>query len=112
MNCKHCGEQNVKMSWDKATIAELEKNEACFTCNYWIEMAERDKKHNRWIVTNKFVHYVIGEGNSYPRGFDGRLFIIKRNGEIVKTNDLWHQGDIPIHLQHLFTINAEFVKEN
>lgn len=46
-------------------------------------------------------------------GHGGRLFKIKMlsDGQIVETNDLWYQGEIPQEYRDRFPDNAEFVKE-
>lgn len=81
-----------------------------FTKKYWEDLIERDIP-NRLVING--VHYVHnGMSKSKYRGMGGSEYTIKLNGgAIVKTNDLWHQGDIPQEFRDELPDNAEFVKE-
>jgi hypothetical protein len=63
------------------------------------------------------VHYRIGKhiANIKPSllGFGGRHSTIRMidTGEIIETNDLWHQGTVPEEYRELMPNNAEFVQQ-
>lgn len=90
-------------------------NNFCHSCNFWMELYERDKTDRYCIVING-THYVIAEESptslSSFRGFGGQRFNIQRlNGEIIHTTNLWSQGRIPYRFLDKFPNNAVFLKE-
>ena len=85
-------------------------NEQCHTCDYWIRQASEPGG----IVTPMYTHYRFHNPNEPltggAKGFGGAEFlIIGLTGVspqvMIFTNDLWHQGHIPEHLQEMFRPN-------
>jgi len=80
---------------------------------YWMNLIDNPPK-NRLVING--VHYThegmqIGVRKSW-RGSNGKLFTIKlKDGTIVKTNSLWHQGTIPEYFRDQLPDNAEFIND-
>ena len=112
ITCKICGTVEEKRFVEEVQRV-MEKEELCFTCNFWREQMELDKKSpNDYVIVDN-VHYRIGpEGyDGYFRGYSGRKFIIKFNdGRERVTTNLWCQGDIPDgYWRDLMPDNAIFI---
>lgn len=88
-------------------------NEECFHRHYWDALAARlnvDKDYNYVIVDQEV--YEIGNDYDFPRGFDGKHWIIDFNdGTVRETNSLWDRGKLPEKLTHDFKDNATFRKD-
>lgn len=58
-------------------------------------------------------HYAIWpETDTGARGFGGRQFTIQfSDGRVVRTTNLWHQGEIPEQFRAFLPDNARFVRD-
>lgn len=110
--CSNCGslEPNKYM---EPINSQMIAAQLCFKCNFWQGIALSSKSPNSVRIKGK--HYFIHKDASSdcPKsmlGFGGRKFVIKfLDGRTVVTNNLWHQGDIPVSFQDTLFDNAEFV---
>lgn len=84
-----------------------------FKRTFWLEKYAEDQKEpdHRVAIINGTHYYIDNEdAEGYFRGFGGAEFIIEFNdGAIVKTTNLWCQGNIPDEFKDLFPNNAKFV---
>ena len=117
--CTLCGGKHDPENYLQDRIREImEEKHLCFRCANWLWQHELDRTKtarlgNVAIINGK--HYVLNpsNGGNWPSGFGGARFKIRFNdGREVVCNNLWHQGEIPEHLRHLFPDNAAFVKED
>lgn len=90
----------------------------CFGCNFWTRhMLTPDSTRLRKVRVGGR-HYCFDPSNpiktsgpSVGRGFGGRRFKIEfADGEVVETNNLWHQGSIPELFKERMPDNARFVE--
>ena len=81
----------------------------CFIKYYWSRTLDNDAL----IIDGVCYHdggFVQDESKVAFLGFGGMVFYIKKNtGEIIKTNNLWRNGDIPNYIK--IKDNAKFIKE-
>jgi hypothetical protein len=110
--CVECGEA-LKFEWTETIEAEIRLRRLCFTCNHWQGHIE---KPGGIIV--KGTHYRCGEEtkrdpwNRAFRGFGGSTFYIQmNNGTLLKSTNLWCQGNIPEHFKTRLPDNARFLTE-
>lgn len=108
MKCSICGKEFEKPAYggNYSTICSSE----CFRKAFWQEKV--DRKDDYLIIEG--VCYYVGDENDKGsfRGFSGRKFYIrKRNGQLLKTTNLWCQGDVPDEFRDELRDNAEFVRE-
>lgn len=100
--CSVCG----KVINGKPMYHENICSDKCFKKDFW------DHTLDETAVIVNGTCYHIGDENSPScfRGFGGREFTIrfKKDGKIVKTTNLWHNGKVPesYHVED----NAEFVR--
>lgn len=86
----------------------------CSDCDFAMDLWRmRDRVD---VARIKGEHYIIGTGigerQNRALGMSGAEATIKfKDGRIVKTNDLWHQGKIPAVVAHLLEDNAAFVRK-
>lgn len=105
--CSECGKQFRTNFYQKD---ELLARKVCFSCNFWLEYV--DKKDDKNIFRIDGAHYAKGsETNDKDifKGFGGREFWIEKDGELIKTTNLWFQGDIPAHFKDRLPDNDKFV---
>lgn len=82
----------------------------CFTCGFWHEKLPFAEDPSSVRVEG--THYWIAPDEPQPlfRGFGGSWFTIKfHDGRVVKTNNLWCQGEIEQRFRDRLPDNAEFV---
>lgn len=98
MKCKCCGKETP--SGDK-----------CFTCEFWEDMLKRDQAEDSHLhFVAEGAHYCIGDedSTSYFRGFDGaKVTITFNDGTVVKSSNLWYQGEIPENFRDKFPDTAK-----
>lgn len=104
--CKECG-KHYHSSMTGSTLREG----LCFKCNFWMDKVawENDPEEKLRCVRVSGKHYHISEGFGFSKGFGGSKFCIQfKDGRLVQTSNLWHQGDIPAHFKKRLPDNAEF----
>jgi hypothetical protein len=104
--CRCCGKTYIK-NLDR----DVYLGANCFDCSFWLRKIDytEDLADRRVVIDGN--HYMISEVKStYPRGFNGELFIIQFfDGRIIKTNNLWSQGSIPERFRKMLPDNAIFL---
>lgn len=80
----------------------------CFTKKFWNNIIAEKDKH---IVVGGTCYAVATAPTNGFYGFDGRGFRIKMldTGEVITTNNLWCQGEVPKEYRHLLPNTAQFV---
>lgn len=112
-NCYKCGEAVDTSKYWKERALELEIASICNTCKFWFnKMFDDIVSHKGSFVIANGSHYIIGDENSADsfRGFYGAKFTVKFfDGRVVKTSNLWHQGEIPEVFKAEMPDNAELI---
>lgn len=80
---------------------------------YWQQRQEW--KNNPKSLRIDGVQYWLGDDEPFTpkrwKGFGGRKFTIRRlTGEVIETDNLWYNGDIPEAMREQLPDNAEFVR--
>lgn len=106
--CYMCGSENNFKNTHRP------KNNFCETCQFWYDKVKLDMEKNTNVLRVNGEHYTISEPLAkhlhFMRGMGGNQFTIKFNdGRIVHTDNLWHQGRIPIAWREYLPDNAEFI---
>lgn len=110
MNCKMCGKEFEKVSY----LGKYENvcSTKCFNDSFWEERVQL-KKENRLIIIKGEAYVDAGKTTDLYcgfNGFGGREFKIKMNtGEIIETNNLWHNGTVPENYAKQLEDNAIFL---
>ena len=109
--CRECGSV-VQSDYLEPSGSQILEHNICFSCNHWRVKVDIYHSSNQ-VVIDGDCYYI--KQNKDPdvgfSGFGGQLFHIKKsNGEIVHTNNLWHNGEIPSHFRDRLMDNAEFIK--
>lgn len=111
VKCVICGKEIEKSKYYDTILCSSE----CFSTNYWNEYA-KDMGYRNVIIDGKayYINSFYSENDdrkSSWKGFSGRKFTIKKHsGEIVITEDLIFNGDIPDNFKEIIKDNAEFIK--
>ena len=111
--CCKCGEVVDTSEYWEDVAQEMEGRQFCHSCNFWQNHIENDATVNKDVfVIADGVHYIIGDENStdYFRGFGGAKVTINfKDGRVVKSSNLWCQGNIPERFRNEMPDNAEIV---
>ena len=104
--CTHCGYliNFAYMNW-----RSLLKHKACFICDHWLSVIERDNPKR--IVIDGHIYSDGGRNRQSlgTLGFGGREFhIVMNDGTEIKTNNLWSGGEIPEKWRERLPDNARF----
>ena len=107
MICEICGKNFEKELWG----GEFSRccSEHCFTIKFWDGICEEKEEH---VVINGVCYAIADEPVNGFLGYGGRKFKIKMfdTGEVIETNNLWCQGDVPEEYKYRLPNTAEFVR--
>lgn len=113
MKCEVCGKEIEQSAFSNAILCSSK----CHTDFFWLcklEIMQNDKDYAARIAIIDGSMFYIGDENTRGiRGFGGREFIIKfedRTPSLIKTTNLWYNGDIPLNLQDKFPNNARWAE--
>lgn len=95
--CIHCGKcADVKQPSRNSSPGIASAPERCFTEQFWAEVVEVIEHH--FIMNGNAYSFTKGEG-----GFGGRRFTIElEDGRVLEDVGLWHRGEVPESIKHLF----------
>jgi len=111
--CQVCGDVELAEYCDQELIDKLKEKEICHTCDFWINdiLGDMDKRLVVRFGDGLRVYYDDGmKPEKRPfMGGDGAKWEYRKVGdeEVTISNDVWCNGDVPKHLEHLFEINCE-----
>jgi hypothetical protein len=117
MICKICRKE-LEFNFDEETLEKMRKTRLCFGCTFWEEKVALRKINDPNAVVIKGKHYYMGKEEKQSeyelRGFGGQEFNFrflsgKQKGKIIKTTNLWYNGEIPEQFKDKLTDNAKFV---
>jgi hypothetical protein len=111
--CKTCGEE-IWLTFGEELNKTLSDSQHCFNCNLWEEKLEEIKTDNKYFVAKGSLYWDAGlrsPSSMGTRGFGGSIFYIKHNdGRRVKTDNLWHGGEISLFWVDRFPNTAVFLR--
>lgn len=126
-HCLECGFENPNINYGGGYREQLKERKLCFTCNHWTNYIERTDLLTSWKVDTERTRIVVN-GHAYSfdtnqpfkdksrglLGYGGRVWWIyfPSSDTRVKTNDLWHGGEVPEHFRDRIRNNAEFLHVN
>lgn len=110
IKCEICGRVFHKVCHAEPFDKVCDSSE-CFHKKFWLEIIKEKDEH---VIINGICYYLDKArpmSDSPFRGYGGREFKIKlHTGEIIVTNNLWHNGEVPKEFRDRLPDNAELVK--
>lgn len=117
MKCVKCGEENFNTDFIEEKKQRLIAKSMCFLCDFWdgfVTLYKRGGKTNggiQLVLQNERsrYQYIAYPWSNYKEmvGFGGSPFYFKlHDGTYVRSNNVWHQGDIPEHFYEDLQVNA------
>ncbi len=104
--CKKCN-QLVSNQY-RGNIGDImQTKQVCFHCAFWLEKMEPTTTGKRIVIDGSM--YFIPNKSIGVKGCSGRKFKIQTETEIIETNDLWVNGEIPEDFKENFPDNAKFI---
>ena len=80
----------------------------CFIKKFWNNIIAEKDEH---IVVDGTCYAIVSSPINGFRGFGGRRFKIKMldTGDVIETNNLWYQGEVPEEYRDLLPNTAQFI---
>ena len=80
----------------------------CFTKKFWNNIIAEKDEH---IVVDGTCYAIATTPTNGSYGFGGRRFKIKMldTGDVIETNNLWYQGEVPEEYRDLLPNTAQFI---
>lgn len=106
--CSCCGSP-YSTSYVKEVKEKLLHLKLCHTCNFWKELIEIKDQKNICRIDGR--HMMIGPKTNDPsnwKGCGGAKFTIEKDGKLIETDNLWHQGEIPTRFLSELPDNAKW----
>lgn len=101
--CRVCGKEVINHRWTIPICSD-----ECFTKDFWNQIVARNNDKHQVVINHK-VYYIANENAIGERGFDGATYYIKFfDGRIVKTTNLWANGEMPEEYYELLPDNAKW----
>lgn len=119
MKCKLCPEESNPTQFVLGKIRTImEQEKLCFNCAFW-EVHARDFEEGKdkgkvFFINGNRYHNGGKIDKNITQGFLGYggadwIIRIKDTGQIIETNNLWHQGEVPKHFKYRMPDNAKFI---
>ena len=78
-----------------------------YLTSYWFDMYQKYIDKQECVVICDWKHYTIYPPNNIMKGHGGDNFkIVRIDGTITYTENMWYQGRIPEYMRYLFSNNA------
>lgn len=93
------------------------EKKTCFECAIWLDIIESDKKNSDKILICKGNHFIAHgwlrkEDMNGFIGFGGDPFYFRmKDGSLYRSNNVWHQGEIPNHFKEILPDNCEMISK-
>lgn len=119
-HCEICTEA-TEDRWDRMAFREVvgvqRRDRLCFTCAFWTKKIENKGYMSRVAVIGDVAHHpqpaVLDSTWGRMLGCAGARFtILYPDGRVVRSNDVWVQGDIPGAFRSYFPGEATTLKED
>ena len=82
----------------------------CYQCAFWKDKAEHPDPNREIINGHHYIFHPYKETKSYFQGMNGRtICIMKTDGTVKCSNDVWHQGEIPERFRCLLPDTAKII---
>lgn len=114
LTCSCCGKPVELDEFDirYPLVQRMKQERVCFICSFWKDKIENPPA-NREIINGE--HYVFHEWvlkKEHFLGFGGKpMYILKEDKTVKKSNNVWHQGEIPLHFREQLPDTAKFITE-
>ena len=115
-NMMHCMDPEEFMKGNIRTI--MEEKGWCFSCSAWQELYNNKKDDPRWlrIEGESWVAGPVASGFNRNMNFVGcggrEMTAIKNDGTVIRSNNWWHQGNVPECFKELMPDNARWSKRD
>lgn len=112
--CKICGETKDNLNGynpNSEIYQTMIRHQVCYHCAYWIYLSENHPIGYEVIGGVLYdVHpYVQIPYNKIKGSMGKEFYIYKNNGSVLRTNNLWNLGQIPIHFLGQHPDTARFI---
>jgi len=115
--CTICGRRYTEHFLACPELAVMKREHVCFTCAFWKVWVRCNTGDPSWLRIGGVSYYVTstlqpGERAEYHpgKGFGGQEFFIETDGDrLIRTDNLWCQGNMPEWIREDYPDNARFI---
>lgn len=89
----------------------MREQHVCFSCAFWLDKIQNPPADREIIKGHHYtIHPTAKRPDNILRGFNGKEFFIRRfDGTLIKSNNVWHQGEIPERFRKDLLDTATFI---
>lgn len=102
--CVEC-QRTIRLLTDTSgNVRDRFGRRVCFNCAFWLEMIDC-QFNGRPFTTEAWNHYVAAPRTTDIRSagsYGSESTVVFADGEVLRTNNIWHQGTVPEHLRSRF----------
>lgn len=114
MRCIVCGAEFEPNDYVPEVAERLSSEHMCHSCDFWNMQHELDRDGSRMDAVIGGMHYVIHpyvDGKvQFGKGMGGNTVYVRfKDGRIVRSDNVWCQGEVPERFLDMFPDNAEFI---
>ena len=111
--CNVCQQEENIDDYDSSCkyLPVMAKQEICFKCAFWMDKIANPPP-NRVIIGgfHYTIHPFVKRPNNVIKGFAGREFYVRKlDGTLIKSNNVWCQGEIPPQFRDKLPDTANFL---
>jgi hypothetical protein len=112
LQCRYCGSPvDLENYNQKLPLPQvMKKEQLCFACAFWKNLIDNPVPY-RQIING--THWTFNPWSDKPMmfaGHGGRAFYIMLNdGNVLRSNNAWFQGEIPEHFRSQLPDTAKFI---
>lgn len=114
-HCRLCGHIALENQFGKQVMQEMIDKELCSGCYFAMKLIEHIPPEGaRKIVVGQehYIMYPWESGEGAFRGSSGQPYFARfDDGSIMKSNNVWMQGEIPENMLDKFTWRGKFITE-
>lgn len=113
VTCKFCHAEENIIEYDPPgeTLLFMSRDNVCAKCAYWMDKIKHPDVGREIIGGHYFiVHPFVKRPNNVIKGTEGKEFYIRENdGTLIKSNNVWCQGEIPVYFRNELLDTANFL---
>lgn len=113
LTCKLCGTTENLDEYNSSApmVQNMIDNHVCYSCAFWMQQIENPRPQQEVIGGHLYiVNPQVKRPDNAIKGMFGKEVYIRRFDEsLLKTNNIWHIGEIPKHFLEHYPDTANFL---
>lgn len=113
LKCSICGAEYELSSFDmhKPLPQLMKKRGLCFNCAFWIDKIESPNPDREIINGEHYMFPPSCPNQDFKRTGGRRVYVMRNDGSLISSNNMWFQGVIPERFREKLTDTAKFISK-